>query len=89
MLSKPNVAAALEHQVFEQVGVSALAGAFVAAAHVVGDVHVDDRDAAILVEDHVQPVRQLVPLRRDGDRGRGLRVRGGGGHQRRNQRWQG
>ena len=57
-LARLDVAGAHEHQVLEQVREPGPARALARRADVVPDVDGDDRDAVILVQDHVQPVGQ-------------------------------
>ncbi len=76
------VLAALEHQVFEQVGEAGAAGLLVLAADVVPDVDRDDRRLAIGVHDHPQAVGQGELLVGDDDVGAGRFGLGQGGDRR-------
>jgi hypothetical protein len=58
MLVLSDVAAALEHQVLEQVRKAGAAGTLVLRAHVVLELDVHDRRRVILVQDEPQPVGQ-------------------------------
>ena len=52
------VFAAIEHQVFEEVRETGLAGLLIFRAHVIPDVHGDNRRLVVFVHDYRQAVRQ-------------------------------
>jgi hypothetical protein len=56
---------ALEHQVLEQMREAGSPGLLVLRTDVVPDVDGDDRTAAVLMEQHVEAVRQRVLDERD------------------------
>ena len=55
---------ALEHEVLEQMGEPCTAGPLVLRADVVPEVHRDDGTPVVLVYDHVQPVVEHFPGKR-------------------------
>ena len=57
-----DVTRALEHHVLEQVGETGAARGLLGRADVIPNIHADDGEAAVLVEDHLETVRELVLL---------------------------
>ena len=57
---------ALEHHVLEEVGEAGPARLLVFRAHVIPDVHRDDRRRMVFVQDHLQAVGERVLLERNG-----------------------
>ena len=66
VLGLPDVRAALEHDVLEEVGEAGLAGDLVLAPDVVPDVDRDDGGEVILGDDEAQPVREALVGEPDG-----------------------
>ena len=52
---------AFEHQMLEEMGETGVSGLLVLRADVIPDVDGDDRTVVILVEEHVEAVRERVP----------------------------
>ena len=59
-VSIANVFASSEHQVLKQVREARFAGLFVLRTDVVPEIHRDDWTRMILVQDHVEPVRERM-----------------------------